>query len=457
MPKETQKGTITPALLVIASSFIIVIYGLVFILALQFDFSNRQVGQERALHVAEAGVNYYRWHLAHDPQDFTDATGIPGPYEHEYVDPQGIAIGKFSLEVTPPGAGSSVVTIRSTGWTYQYPKIRRVVTVQYGQPSFASYAFLNNASTWYGSGITVSGYVHSNNGIRMDGTNLSLVTSAQQTYTCGSETGCSPPQSRPGVWGAGPNSGLWQFPVPSIDFNAVSVNFTTMRSQAQSDGLYLGASGYQGYHLVFATNTANVYRVNTTGYLNAYTPEDGCQRRYQIISSETLLGTYNISDIPIIFAEDHVWVEGVVNGRVSVVAARFPIDSNAMNIWIRGNVTYAAYDNTDAIGLIAQNDIYYVRDVPANFRIDAAMMAQKGKIIRHGYISGCGLSGASVKNSLTVYGTIISYLKSYWNFGSPPQSGFTTRTTTYDPNLLYFPPPFFPTTGEYEFISWVED
>ena len=113
-----MKGTITPALLVITSAFIIIIYGLLFILSLQFDFSQRQIANERALNIAEAGINYYRWHLTVDPDDYTDGTNNPDlmPYEHDYSDPQGDVIGKFSLEIEAPTESYQVVTIKSTGW-----------------------------------------------------------------------------------------------------------------------------------------------------------------------------------------------------------------------------------------------------------------------------------------------------------------------------------------------------
>ncbi|MCX7928606.1 MAG: hypothetical protein N2558_02890 [Patescibacteria group bacterium] len=451
------KGTITPALLIIVAAFLTVIYSILFVFSLQFDYSNRQVSSEQALYIAEAGINYYKWHLAHDPDDYQDGTGKDGTYTHEYFDPQGNSIGSFELDITTPSAGSSVVTIRSTGWTKTHPNVRRTIIAQYGQPSFANYSFLSNASSWYGTNITVNGPVHSNNGIRMDGTNLSLVTSARDRYTCGSETGCSPPQTRPGVWGSGGDSGLWQYPVPAIDFNAISFDFTNMRTQAQNNGLYLAPSGSRGYHLIFnADGTFRVYRVTGTNYYTGYSAEEGCQNLHQRITSETLIGTYNVDQRPIVFAEDHLWVEGTIDGRVTVVAARFPIDSNAMNIWIRNNIVYETYDKTNSFGLIAQNDIYFVRDLPDNFRIDGAFMSQRGKIIRHGYLSSCGGTQQALKNSLTIFGSIISYNKSYWNFGNPPVSGFRTRTVTYDPNLLYFPPPYFPTTGEYRFISWEE-
>lgn len=456
-----QKGTITPALLVITGAFMSVIYGLLILLSLQVDYSQRQLASEQALNIAEAGVNYYRWHLAHDPDDYQDGTGTGGTYIHEFTDPEGGTLGSYELEIIPPEGGSSVVTIRSTGWAENYPNVRRTIEAQYGIPSLTRFSFLSNASSWYGTGITVHGDVHSNNGIRMDGTNTARVTSAQETYQCGSETGCSPTTSRPGVWGSGGDQSLWEFPVPSIDFNSISFDFAQMRTSAQEDGLYLPAQN-QGYHLIFNSNgTVTVRRVTNTNYYYGYDAEDGCERRYQRISSEQTVGTYNVDDLPIIFAENHLWVEGDVNGRTTVVAARFPLNNNDMNIWIPNSIEYTTYDGSDSLGLISQNDIYFTRDIPENFQIDAALLAQTGKIIRHGYFnygSCSNHSTHSIKNNLTINGAVMSFEKSYWNFTSGGNliSGFITRTTNYDGNLLFMPPPYFPTSGEYEFINWRE-
>jgi hypothetical protein len=37
-----KRGSITPALLIITGAFLVVIYGLLLVLTLQFDYSNRQ-------------------------------------------------------------------------------------------------------------------------------------------------------------------------------------------------------------------------------------------------------------------------------------------------------------------------------------------------------------------------------------------------------------------------------
>lgn len=465
---KNQKGSIIPAILVISGAFIIAIYGLILVLTSQLDFSHRQIGSEISLNIAEAGINYYRWHLAHAPSDFTDGDSGPGPYVHVYTDPQGDEVGEYSLEITAPSNGSSLVTIKSTGHSYRFPSIKRTVTAQYGKASFARHSFLVNGSLWFGTGAIVYGDIHSNNGIRMDGTNTGIVSSSREDYQCGSETGCSPPTKMPGVWGAGGDKALWQFPNPSIDFDSVSVDFTTMKQSAQSNGLYLPSSNRSGYHIIFSDNgTFIVRRVDQVNSILAYRVpgeglgaqgQGGCRQRDLIINSESQIGgTYNVSDVPIIFAEDNLWVEGTVRGRTTVVAAGFPVSSSLKNIVINNNIQYTVMDGADALGLIAQNDLLFNRDLPNDFRIDGVIMAQKGQVIRQGFLNNCGHTATSVRNSLTINGAIISYNKSYWNYGTGPESGFINRTINYDGHLFYSPPPYFPTYSEYEFVSWSEN
>src|SRR3989344_2656916 len=172
---------------------------------------------KKSLEIAQAGVEYYRWHLAHNPSDYTDGTGGSGPYVHPVTDPYGNTAGTYSLTITPPSSGSSQIVVTSKGWLNSYPGITRSVTVKYGIPSLARFAFLQNANVWFGGGATVNGKIFSNGGIRMDGTNASLVQSAKATYTCGSETGCSPAQTKPGVWGSGGATNLWGVPGITID------------------------------------------------------------------------------------------------------------------------------------------------------------------------------------------------------------------------------------------------
>jgi len=456
--KNCERGSITAPLLIISTAFIIVIYGLLFMITTQFENVQRQTQYDQALSIAEAGINYYRWHLAHAPNDYQDGTNHDGPYLHQFIDSQGKELGSYELTIDPPINGSAIITLHSTGWTNQNPEIKRKITAQYGIPSLTKYSFLTNASSWYGEGITVNGRIHSNNGIRMDGINTSIVSSSLQQYHCGSETGCSPTQWKPGVWGSGPNYSMWQFPVASIDFDAVFFDLANMRDQADAVGIHLNDSLSEGYHFVFKnTGFVDIYKVTRTDSFHGYTANEGCRRLNQKIDRESFVASYQLSQKQLFFVEDQVWVEGIIKGKVTVVAAKFPLQSNQTDIIINNNLVYAAKDGSNSIGLIASNDVIFNRDLPNNFEVDGALMAQEGKVIRHGYLWNCGSSANAVRNSLTIYGSLLSFQKSYWNFGTAPDSGFRTRIITYDANLLYAPPPYFPTDGEYEFISWKED
>ncbi len=463
MLKKITSGTVTPALLIIASSFIIVIYALVFVLSLQFDFSQRQLARDKALEIAEAGINYYRWHLDIDQDDFQDGTGTVGPYIHDYEDISGNRIGQYSLEITPPEDESQIVTISSTAWVDEYPKVKRRVTAQYGKIVLTKYAFLHNANMWFGNSINVTGPVFSNGGIRLDGHNDSTVESSKYEYTCGIESGCTSPETKPGVWGNGEIDELWKWPSVPIDFESIKVNFSDMKTSAQSDGLYLGPSAGQGYHLVFlADGSVDVYEVTGASTEKGYSLEYGCENLLQVIVSQTALGNYELADTSIIFAEDNVWVEGIVNGKTTVAVARFPLGTFNANIWIPNSITYLAKDGTNKLGLVVEKDIVFTKDVPEYFYVDGALLAQNGRTIRHHYgYFGCKSGGTDKnKKEFNFYGSLISNQRSYWNFSSgakSPASGFVKTTLDYDSTNFSDPPPFFPSWGGYQFLSWREE
>ncbi len=454
-----SSGNISVFVLVIGVVFSLVIGGLVVFSGVEYTNTRRSESFHNALSIAEAGVNYYRWHLAHEPDDYQDGTGQPGPYEHDYNDPESDVTGKFSLEIVPPEEGSEIVTIKSTGWTDRFPLVRRTVTARYGPEPLTKFSFLHNSNVWFGSGLTVYGEVFSNGGIRFDGVNQSVVQSSRDTYTCGSETGCSPAQTRPGVWGGGGPSGLWEFPVPQFDFDGVVTDFNAMRAAAQANGVYLAPSSNWGYHMVFRSDgTVDIYEVTSAGNRRGWSVEEGCENLYQRIISQSLIGSYDLDDNKIIYAEDTVWVEGDVRGNTTVVAARLPVGTYTTDMWINDNVEYSTLDGSDNLGLIAQNNIYYARNIPNDFVINAAMMAQAGRIMRH-YYNYCESTSYARRDTLTIFGSVISNQKSYWNYSnySGLLSGFYYRDITFNQQSATSPSPYFPSTSNVTILSWEEE
>lgn len=456
-----QLGNISIIVLIFGLTFTTMVGGLAIFGAVENTNARRNEASAQALSIAEAGVNYYRWILAHDPDEYQAGTGQEGPYVFDYNDPESGVVGSYSLEVIPPPEGSRVVTIVSTGSTSAYPNITRTISARFGPEPLTKFSFLHNANVWFGQGITVYGEVLSNGGVRFDGVNESLVRSYRSTYTCGSETGCSPAQTRPGVWGSGGPSDLWEYPVPLLDFGGIVTDFNQMRQAAQSSGVYLAPSSGHGYRISFNSNGSyNVYRVNSAQNIRGISVENGCENLYQRITNETLLGNYFIEDRPIVYAEDTVWVNGTVNGSATVIAARLPVTAYTTNMWIHDNVEYTSFDGSDNLGLIAQNNIYFARDIPDDFVINAAMLSQQGSILRHGYYSSScsSLASTRIRDSLTIYGSVISNQKSYWNFStsSGVVSGFEERSISYNQSAAEMPPPYFPDAATYRFLSWEE-
>ena len=126
--------------------------------------------------------------------------------EHIY-DPFGVPIGKFSLQVTSTvSCGQNIKKeIISTGWTNEFPQLKRKVCVLYARASVAKYSYILNSNVWIGDDHQIRGPYHSNGGIRMDGANQSTMTSAQNEWTCTSTFGCSSCPTSHGCHVAGSN------------------------------------------------------------------------------------------------------------------------------------------------------------------------------------------------------------------------------------------------------------
>jgi transposase len=467
-----QSGSILILVLVFAAVFTTIGTGLVGMVSIQHKLSSQKVASSQALHIAEAGVNYYRWHLVHSPDDFQDGTGGPGPYIHDYKDPEGTVIGKFSLEIAAPSGCESAVKIQSTGWALSHPQTKRTVQVRYGKQALVKYAFLTNEDVWFSNNEGLKGEFHSNGGIRMDGTQNSIAFSAKEDYICDSIHGCSSSDCDdpchwvpgegcecPGIWGAGHGGpdGLWQFPIPSIDFSKITQDLAILKSEAQTSGIYLGSSGL-GYHIHFKNNgTFDLYQVTKKkAKVWGHNGEKWIHESNDI-ENETFLQNYSFpANCEPIFAADDVWVDGEVNGKITLVAARLPdVSHNNAKIIINGDITYA--NSNSVLGLIGQKDILIPLYSPDDLTIEAAMLAQKGHVFRYHYPSWESHT-YYIRENIRVFGSIIT--NTIWTFswvnGATTVSGYKNTDMDYDSSLTFDPPPYFPTSGDYQFISWEE-
>ena len=260
-------------MLFLAALVVVLISGFVSLAASFLQLSVRAQNKLQAEAIAEAGIDYYRWHLSYSPEDFQDGTGHAGPYTHAYYDGNGNPIGQFVLTITPPPPGSTIVTIQSVGTVLADPSIQKVIQAKFGLASFAQYAWVLNDNVDFGSGAQVYGEIYSNAGVHFDGIAHNLVESAETTYTDpdnnqnewavytdGPPADPAPPTALPtstsAVFLAGRTLG-----VPAIDFAGITATLASIKSQAQASGTYFASSTVFGYDLALATTSYTVYKV----------------------------------------------------------------------------------------------------------------------------------------------------------------------------------------------------
>ncbi len=514
---DSRDGFIIPTILSFMIALSIITGAVVLLIDSNISLVDRNVKSQQAFNIAEAGINYYLWHLSHSPTDFKDGQSTPatpdpvlgyGPYVHNYVDSDAKTTGTYTLWISPQGTGSTVAKVRSIG-KVNGTNIQRTIEAQIGAPSFASYAILADSALWFGNTEAADGPVHSNQGIRMDGSSNSDITSSNTTYTPPGSVG-GDGSSHPGVWchtsvttpvncNTRPKTD-WRYPTPLVDFNQLSGALCTIKKLAFSSDAATSSlanlsnacsqtpSTRTSAYLPQRSSSANSSRgylilLNPNGTYDLYTVnnENDTQSNYLNALNEQLVATGITPPASgVIFAEDNVWVRTnpTYHGRLTIASGRLAT-SVATNIVAADDIVYSAKDGSDAIGLIAEDSFIVAPYAPPasgafTLEINAAVIAQTDDVVypsNYSFSSGtCTRGWVNPNQQLYFYGSIAVRQTWTWSWlwgsscgdntydaGSGNYiSGFKHNTTEYDYNLLYAPPPSFPITSSYNFLSWRE-
>jgi len=461
-----EKGALLVLVLVFGTIFFLIVVAFMGFVVTQARQQTQTVEKEQALAVAEAGLNYAKWYLAHYPGDTTFGT-TSVPVVMPYEDSESGFIGDFSLTVASTSFCGKVasIDIYSTGYTYNSPQLQRTIYGRYAQPTVAEFAYIINSNVWAGADRIITGPYHSNGVIRMDGTNNSTVTSGQENWTCDSSVmPCTPGANGStvnGVYGDGPNYSLWNFPSTPINFTGLVLDLAQMKVKAQTGGgVYIGDSNRAGYRIRFRSNgTFDLYLVRSKE-----NEPNGNAYGYHMnkIKNAQFQGNYTIpASCPLIFVEDNLWIDGVINGKVTVAAA--DLDTTGVNptVVLQDNITYNA--TSSGLLAIAELDMLVGFDVPTDMTLNGIFMAQTGKFGRNHY-NPDDIPNAwdqyVLRNSLTINGTVVSNgrVGTKWTCNGVYCSGFNTRVNSYDRDLVNDPPPLTPATSDdYKFIEWREE
>lgn len=475
-----QAGFIMLLALVFGAIFIGLVGSLAGFVLVENKLQRNNVSLGEAFTIAEAGLEQYSWFLAHFPGDTQDGTGHAGPYVSTYYDPESGTAGTVSLAITGVTAcgQTTAIKIASTGTPSDNPLTSKTVSATYTQPSVAMYSYIVNDSVWVGSDRIISGPYHSNGGIRMDGTSNAAVTSSVSTWTCTSSFGCSPNQTKNGVWGAGGPQNLWSFPTPQVDFSAIAADFSSLKTIANTYGRYYTygtkSSPQNGIHIIFNANgTYTVKDVKTVLSPPVYAFVDGTTFKgntsvdYSRIQTETTVGTYTLpANCGLIFVENRAWIEGTITSKVTIVAADLSSGSGAADVIIPDDLTYSTYDGTAGLTVIGQNDVLIGPQSPDTMTLNGVFIAQGGAFGRNLYQCPGPYEGGTGNSprlaQLTILGTTVSNKRTGTKWlggcGAQGDGGYQNRIDSYDRILASNPPPFTPVVStDYELLDWHEN
>lgn len=467
---KDRRGVVMPSVVFVIGMVTLLGFTVAFLVQSQTTMGMRYTDNEKSLHLAEAGINKYIWHLNKDSSYYKKGSYEPGETEPGVVTPY--QDGFYYLEVEAPTTEVPVVTIRATGWTGGSSTVMTTVEAQVHKKQFTQHLFVTGLEelpdgdeVWWITGDEVAGPLHTNGRIYIDG---NPVFHGKVTYS-----GAAPnirSGSRPSfAYDEDPEG-----PVPQLAF---PLSNTQIKTQAIRNGYYY--SGRTSIYLNGDRLKVRTYQGSSWRYYeNLPLPPNGV-----IYVDGT---TANVSSPTTKFNRQagNVFIAGRLDGRLTVAAAndiyithRDPTNATYGSATSTGGITYADSSFTgnditdDMLGLVAG---HYVRILhknwpsfttsgnaytsnsnvaPQNITIHAAIFALDWAFEFEDYEDG------GVRGVINMVGSITQkYRGAVGTFSSRTgqrQSGYL-KNYVFDPRMAYETPPHFlePVNTGWEIVSW---
>lgn len=382
---------------------------------------------------AENYFEYYERSAAHSiaicganlaaNQIFVDATWRAGYGE------TGFARGVFSVVVDSLPGG--LVKVTSTG---KYLNVKQTITFILQPSTFSKFAYFTNieGAIYWVSTDTVWGPFHTNSKMNISG---SPVFYGKVT----AKLGTNPIKSAAKFYG-GYQSGV-QVNLP----NDMSKLIAAASSGKKFDD--------QNVWLTFNANGTVTWKTSAKGPVNKSTVEPAGPGTTEPLSTFAPNGV-------ILANNGNMVIKGTVNGKATVSAT----GSSGLglgNVHLDNDVVYAQDPRTgpsdDVLGIAVDNNVIIRNNAAnnSNIRVQASIFSRSGGFTAEDY------STRPVSGKIELLGGLIMYQRgAVGTFtGSPPviKSGFSKRYR-YDDRFLLpgYSPPSFPTTNQFEIISWLE-
>lgn len=326
--------------------------------------------------------------------------------------------GTYSVTVTDLDSGRIRVNAVGT-----YSNTTHTITIVLGISSFSKFAYYSfiEGSIYWITGDTVWGPFHTQQRLNVAGSPVfyGKATSKNGIYK-------NPSNSKPLFYG-----GFQQ----GVNINLPS-NLNPLVTAAQANGAYFNN---QDLWLEFLPNGNVTYRIGSATAAPTTVP----------------LSTFAPNGV-ILANNGNLHIKGQLNGKITVSATGSSGAAKG-NVWVDSSVAYVhdplSGASSDMLGIVADNDVIITDNSNNNNNVTlhATVFSRSGGLTAQNYASR-GLDG-----TLTLLGGVQQYQRGpVGTFsGTTISSGFR-KNYKYDDRYMVDSPPFFPTTGSFEVLSWYE-
>lgn len=337
-----------------------------------------------------------------------------------------------TLDVDVENFDVNKIKITSTG---EYNNITKSVKIILQPSSFAKFAYYMNifpGNMFFYSGDTITGPFHTQGKLNVRGRPIFKgKTSAKN----GLKEIANNPPTNPGFFG-GFESGV-----------DIPLNWDTnpIKAAAQSNGhVFKSSVGHKvDVKMTFNANATLTFSMSING--GAWSSD-----------TTVLLSTFAPNGV-LFVDKGNIYIKGTVDGNYTVVADQSSGTATG-NVYIDDDIVYESNplsnpQSDDMLGIVCSNNVLISDNLAnrSNVNIHASLFAYKG---------GLGLVNENMPYSgtLSVLGGVIEYqARTTGKVGSGGSltNGYHEKVI-FDERLMLTSSPYFPTTGSFEIVSWLE-
>ncbi len=374
-------------------------------------------------------VNYYTEMIAHN----IAVSGANLAANQIFVTPEwnagysnkNFSGGKLNVSVQIVDAYKNIRRIVSTGTYHGLTSTVEVTLSPSKFSKFAYYSVSEGGSIWWTGNDTIWGPFHTQDYLRAakHPVFFGKASSLKNLVYYENKT-----KDKPNFLG-GYETGI-NLPLPTTAVDG-------METAADAGGLEF--SGHDTVHIFFVKDSLKYKFSYNAPYTTVYLPD--------------------AAPNGMIFAKNAVVrLKGTVKGQYTIGCNSTTTSTSKGSIWLDDDIVYnqdpKLYPNsTDMLGICAENSIWVTNNTAnnASINIQASLYSEKGGFGAQDYstrpISGnINLLGGIIQKTRAAVGTFS---------GSAINHGFAKRYK-YDDRFMIASPPFFPGTGGFEIVSWLE-